>query len=60
MGVGELVRNISKSRKRKKNSFFGEGGKGVYEFSSQIFWGDLSFLDFGGGGGGRAWWPEFS
>ena len=54
MGVGELVRNISKSRKRKKNSFFGEGGgKGVYEFSSQIFWGDLSFLDFGGGRGGE-------
>ena len=31
----------------------GEGGKGVYKFSSQIFFGDLSFLDLGGGGGGR-------
>ena len=30
----------------------GEGGKGVYKFSSQIFFGDLSFLDLGGGGGG--------
>ena len=58
--VGELVRNISKSRKRKKNAFFGEGwgggggegGKGVYKFSSQIFFGDLSFLDLGGGGRG--------
>ena len=58
--VGELVRNISKSRKRKKNAFFGEGwggggggegGKGGYMFSSQIFFGDLSFLDLGGGGG---------
>ena len=56
--VGELVRNISKSRKRRKNAFFGEGwggggegGKGVYKFSSQIFFGDLSFLDLGGGGG---------
>ena len=29
----------------------GEGGKGVYKFSSQIFFGDLSFLDLGGGGG---------
>ena len=28
----------------------GEGGKGVYKFSSQIFFGDLSFLDLGGGG----------
>ena len=53
--VGELVRNISKSRKRKKDAFFGEGGgKGVHKFSSQIFLGDLSFLDLGGGrGGGR-------
>ena len=34
------------------------GGKGVYKFSSQIFFGDLSFLDLGGGGG--AWWSEFS
>ena len=30
----------------------GEGGKGVYKFSSQIFFGDLSFLDLGGGGRG--------
>ena len=51
--VGELVRNISKSRKRKKNAL----GEGVYKFSSQIFFGDLSFLDLGGGG---AWWSEFS
>ena len=36
----------------------GEGGKGVYKFSSQIFFGDLSFLDLGGGSG--AWWSEFS
>ena len=36
----------------------GEGGKGVYKFSSQIFFGDLSFLDLGGGGEG-AWWSEF-
>ena len=28
----------------------GEGGKGGYKFSSQIFFGDLSFLDLGGGG----------
>ena len=25
----------------------------MYKFSSQIFLGDLSFLDLGGGGGGR-------
>ena len=38
--------------------FFGEGwggGKGVYKFSSQIFFGDLSFLDLGGGGGVVVW-----
>ena len=29
----------------------------MYKFSSQIFFGDLSFLDLGGGG---AWWSEFS
>ena len=56
--VGELVRNISKSRKRKKNAFFGEGwggggegGKGVYKFSSQIFFWRSEFSRFGRGGG---------
>ena len=55
--VGELVRNISKSRKRKKNAFFGEGwgvrgGRGCISFLVRFFFGDLSFLDLGGGGGG--------
>ena len=31
----------------------------MYNFSSQIFFGDLSFLDLGGGVGGGAWWSEF-
>ena len=53
MGVGELVRNIQVQKEKEKFVFrWGGGGEGVYEFSSQIFWGDLSFLDFGGGGGG--------